>query len=56
MIPARHWKWYDWESIGFGIGFEPFKWRRFGIVSYDDNGRWFNIGPLFIQWSFPRKW
>lgn len=56
MLPIRHWKKDDWHRVGFGVGIEPFRWRRFGFVDFGGNSRWFNIGPIFIQWSIPRQW
>lgn len=50
---VNRWSSYELSRIGFGIGFEPFKWKRFGFLTYGGGSRWFNIGPLFIQWSWP---
>lgn len=44
---------YERSRIGIGFGFEPFKWRRFGHVCYSGYSHWFNLGPFFIQWSWP---
>lgn len=56
MIPIRHWTKRDLESFGIGIGIEPFKWRRIGHVHRGGNNHWFNIGPVFVQWSYPKTW
>lgn len=44
---------YDLSRLGFGIGMEPMKWRRFGhrVIG---SSHWFNIGPIFLQWSIGR--
>lgn len=49
------WSKYERSRIGFGIGFEPFKWKRFGFITYGGMSRWLNIGPFFIQWSWPDR-
>lgn len=44
----------DRADIGFGIGIEPFRWRRFGLYTIEGvRSRWFNLGPIFIQWRWP---
>mgnify|MGYP001561269046 CR=1 FL=1 len=56
VIPVRHWTKDDLRYVAFGVGVEPFKWWRFGHVTFGGNSHWFNLGPLFIQWSYPQKW
>ncbi len=55
MVPMKYIHDDDWKRLGFGIGIEPFKWRRFGHVHYYGTSHWFNLGPIFIQWSWPKR-